>query len=131
MTTHTRHDRESQRDSATKPRVARNELPWEKRALIRTNPERVVPLKTGTQTQGMTNHTRQETSEAWRLRFPWSLKLEAWGFPWSLSTLRGIPVRRLARIPTGFRNKAQGCLPSGVLLTKEGEATLGKTCLDR
>src|SRR5882724_4581733 len=28
-------------------------------------------------------------------------------------------------IPKGLRNKAQGCLPSEVLLTKEGEATLG------
>src|SRR6266404_5921068 len=29
-------------------------------------------------------------------------------------------------IPKGLRNKAQGCQPSEVLLTKEGEATLGK-----
>ena len=29
-------------------------------------------------------------------------------------------------MPTGLRITAQGCLPSGVLLTKEGEATLGK-----
>src|SRR5437867_10669596 len=33
---------ESQRDSATKPRVARNELPWEKARDIGDNPERVV-----------------------------------------------------------------------------------------
>src|SRR5882724_11456257 len=33
---------ESQRDSATKPRVARNELPWENARLIGNNPERVV-----------------------------------------------------------------------------------------
>ena len=29
-------------------------------------------------------------------------------------------------IPKGLRIKAQGCLSSEVLLTKEGEATLGK-----
>ena len=29
-------------------------------------------------------------------------------------------------IPTGLRPSAQGCLPSEVLLTKEGEATLGR-----
>src|SRR5882724_2095236 len=29
-------------------------------------------------------------------------------------------------IPKGLRHKAQGCLPSEVLLTKEGEATLGR-----
>src|SRR5882724_195657 len=33
---------ESQRDSATKPRVARNELPWENARDIGDNPERVV-----------------------------------------------------------------------------------------
>ena len=33
---------ESQRDSATKPRVARNELPWENARHIGDNPERVV-----------------------------------------------------------------------------------------
>ena len=33
---------ESQRDSATKPRVARNELPWENTSHIGANPERVV-----------------------------------------------------------------------------------------
>src|SRR6266446_105694 len=33
--------RESQRDSATKPRVARNELPWVNE-INRSNPERVV-----------------------------------------------------------------------------------------
>ena len=33
---------ESQRDSATKPRVARNELPWENVRHIGDNPERVV-----------------------------------------------------------------------------------------
>src|SRR5258708_29649636 len=33
---------ESQRDSATKPRVARNELPWENARIIGNNPERVV-----------------------------------------------------------------------------------------
>jgi len=36
-----RNGRESQRDSATKPRVARNELPWEN-ATTGYNPERVV-----------------------------------------------------------------------------------------
>ncbi len=79
-----------------------------KTCLDRANPERVVPLKTGTQTQAMTTHTRHDAPEAWGFRFPWSL-----------STLRGIPVRRLARIPTGFRNKAQGC---------EERATLGQRC---
>ena len=33
---------ESQRDSAIKPRVARNELPWENARHIGDNPERVV-----------------------------------------------------------------------------------------
>src|SRR6266436_9971768 len=33
---------ESQRDSATKPRVARNELPWENARHIGDNPERVA-----------------------------------------------------------------------------------------
>src|SRR5437867_4917912 len=33
---------ESERDSATKPRVARNELPWENARHIGDNPERVV-----------------------------------------------------------------------------------------
>src|SRR5689334_2011425 len=33
---------ESQRDSATKPRVARNELPWENARHIGDDPERVV-----------------------------------------------------------------------------------------
>src|SRR5258708_35600311 len=33
---------ESQRDSATKPRVARNELPWENARDIGDNPEKVM-----------------------------------------------------------------------------------------
>src|SRR6266404_1521788 len=40
--------------------------------------------------------------------------------------------RQLARIPTGFRNKAQGCDSSRRSQAKaEERATLGKTCLDR
>src|SRR5437016_5716064 len=41
---------ESQRDSATKPRVARNELPWENARRIGDNPERVVADDSGNQT---------------------------------------------------------------------------------
>src|SRR5213075_696733 len=41
---------ESQRDSATKPRVARNELPWENAPHIGDNPERVVADDNGDRT---------------------------------------------------------------------------------
>src|SRR5437773_8223610 len=41
---------ESQRDSATKPRVARNELPWENAPHIGDNPERVVADDNGNKT---------------------------------------------------------------------------------
>src|SRR6266567_8564704 len=41
---------ESQRDSATKPRVARNELPWENARHIGDNPERVVADDNGNKT---------------------------------------------------------------------------------
>src|SRR5207249_8385718 len=41
---------ESQRDSATKPRVARNELPWENARDIGDNPERVVADDHGNKT---------------------------------------------------------------------------------
>src|SRR5207249_11106692 len=41
---------ESQRDSATKPRVARNELPWEHASHIGDNPERVVADDNGNKT---------------------------------------------------------------------------------
>src|SRR5712691_1654511 len=41
---------ESQRDSATKPRVARNELPWENVRHIGDNPERVVADDHGNKT---------------------------------------------------------------------------------
>jgi hypothetical protein len=37
-------NRESQRDSATKPRVARNELPWVDRPLAFINRNAVAPL---------------------------------------------------------------------------------------
>src|SRR6266567_1646630 len=41
---------ESQRDSATKPRVAKNELPWENAPHIGDNPERVVADDNGNKT---------------------------------------------------------------------------------
>src|SRR6266576_3931693 len=41
---------ESQRDSATKPRVARNELPWENARHIGDNPERVAAHDHGNKT---------------------------------------------------------------------------------
>src|SRR6185436_19840465 len=41
---------ESQRDSATKPRVARNELPWENARHIGDNPERVAADDHGNKT---------------------------------------------------------------------------------
>src|SRR6185436_12479683 len=41
---------ESQRDSATKPRVARNELPWENARRIGDNPERVAADDNGNKT---------------------------------------------------------------------------------
>ena len=41
---------ESQRDSATKPRVARKELPWENARHIGDNPERVVDDDRGNKT---------------------------------------------------------------------------------
>src|SRR6266568_9229041 len=41
---------ESQRDSATKPRVARNELPWENASHIGDNSERVVADDNGNKT---------------------------------------------------------------------------------
>src|SRR5438034_563574 len=45
--------RESQRDSATKPRVARNELPWDC-VLIEDNPERVAARGHGQRNEATT-----------------------------------------------------------------------------
>ncbi len=41
------------------------------------------------------------------------------------------PLTNTPRTPTGLHPSAQGCLPSEVLLTKEGEATLGKRAKSR
>jgi hypothetical protein len=102
------HRRESQRDSATKPRVASSELPWESRPTISLNLEEVVPPHSRT----ILSRDKGRRTMAEARRYSWqrhnSFGVEAHALIFPRVASPELPWERRPTIPLILEEKSAG-----------------------